>query len=51
MHVGPCQAGAGNTLKPRRLTIQPVIEKVAKGHREEAPPRCGVILGGVTRRV
>ena len=33
------------------MTIQPVIEKVAKGHREKAQPRCGVILGGVKRRV
>jgi hypothetical protein len=33
------------------MTIHPVIEKVSKGHREEAPPRCGVTLGGVTRLV
>jgi hypothetical protein len=51
MHVGHGPAGAGNTLKPRRLTIQPVIEKVSKVHRAEAPPRCGVTLGGVKRLV
>ena len=51
MHVGHGQAGAGHTLQPRRMTIQPVIEKVSKGHREEAQPRCGVTLGGVKRLV
>ena len=50
-HVGHGQAGAGNPLKPRRLTIQPVIEKVSKVHREEAQPRYGVTLGGVKRLV
>jgi hypothetical protein len=33
------------------MTIQPVIETVSKVHREEAPPRCGVILGRVKRLV
>jgi hypothetical protein len=33
------------------MTIQPVMEKVSKVHREEAPPRCGVTLGGVKRLV
>jgi hypothetical protein len=33
------------------MTIQPVIEKVAKGHREEAQPRGGVTRGGVKRLV
>jgi hypothetical protein len=51
MPVGHGPAGAGHTLKPRRMTMQPVIEKVSTGHRDEAPPRCGVTLGGVRRRV
>jgi hypothetical protein len=51
MHVGPGQASAGDTLKPRRMTIQLVIEKGSKVQREEAPPRYGVILGGVQRLV
>jgi hypothetical protein len=33
------------------MTIQPVIEKVSKVHREEAQPRFGVTLGGVKRLV
>jgi hypothetical protein len=33
------------------MTIQPVVEKGAKVHREEAPPRCGVTVGGVKRLV
>jgi hypothetical protein len=33
------------------MTIQPILEKVSKVHREEAPPRFGVPLGGVKRLV
>jgi hypothetical protein len=31
--------------------VHPIIETVAKVHREEAQPRCGVTLGGVKRLV
>jgi hypothetical protein len=49
MHGGHGPAGAGHTLKPRRMTLPPVLAQGSKGHRAEAPPRGGVTLGGGKR--
>src|SRR5215510_6834975 len=49
IHVGDCQAGPGNPLRPRQLTTARRTQKDCQRALDETQPRCGVTLGSVKR--
>jgi hypothetical protein len=51
IHVGDCHAGPRYTLRPRELTTPRRTQQDGPPASDETPPRCGVPLGRVKRRV